>query len=86
MKPFQPPVPVDPNSDWSQGVDVDLHAALAVSRASAFALAAISPAVAASLRSALNAEIAAMENARDPLSLAAAAAVREVLDEVSVLD
>lgn len=82
MKPFQPPVPVDPNCDWSQCVDVDLHAALAVSRATAFALAAVSPEIAANLRSALAVEIAAMENARDPLSLAAADAVREVMDEV----
>jgi len=83
MKPFQPPIPGNPDSNWALGVDVDLYAALAISRASALALAAISPRAAQALRGALDAEIAAMEDARDPLSLAAADAVREVLDEVA---
>ena len=82
MKPFEVPPPIDPQSSWALGVDVDLHAALAVSRATALALAAISPQVAAALSQALTAEIAVMENAHDPLAFAAADAVREVLDEV----
>jgi hypothetical protein len=82
MKPFEVPPPIDPQSSWALGVDVDLNAALAVSRATALALATLSPAAAQALRQALGAEIAAMENTRDPLSFAAAEAVREVLEEV----
>jgi hypothetical protein len=85
MKPFEVPPPVDPQSSWALGVDVDLHAALAVSRATALALAAISPQVANALRQALSAEIRVMENASDPLAFAAADAVREVLDEVGAV-
>ncbi len=82
MKPFEVPPPIDPQSSWALGVEVDLNAALAVSRATAMAFAAISPAVAQALSRALSAEIAAMENTREPLSFATAAAVREVLEEV----
>lgn len=82
MKPFEVPPPVDPQSTWALGVEIDLNAALAVSRATALAVAAISPVAAKAMREALSAEIAVMENTHDPLSFATAEAVREVLDEV----
>jgi hypothetical protein len=67
-----------PSTTWAIGVDVDLQVAIALARASAKALMKISP---ADMRAALQAEVDMLEQASDPLSLAAANLVRQALTE-----
>lgn len=71
------------DSNWKVGVDVDLQTALALARASTRALLELSPLSHREITAALEAEIAKLELQRDPLSLAAANAVRQYLPEAA---
>jgi hypothetical protein len=73
----------DRDSSWSVGVDVDLHTALALARASTQALLQLSPLAHREINDALVIEIAELERRGDPLSLAAANAVRQYLPEAA---
>lgn len=73
----------DPDTNWTIGVDVDLHTALALARASTQALLQLSPLAHREISEALAAEIGELERRGDPLSLAAANAVRQYLPEAA---
>ena len=73
----------DPDTNWTIGVDVDLHTALALARASTQALLQLSPLAHREISEALAVEIGELERRGDPLSLAAANAVRQYLPEAA---
>jgi hypothetical protein len=73
----------DRDSNRNVGVDVDLHTALALARASTTALLQLSPLAHREINDALGLEIAELERRGDPLSLAAANAVRQYLPEAA---
>lgn len=72
-----------PNSTWQIGVDVDLATALALSRAATRALLELSPLAHREITAALEHEIDILERQSDPLSVAAANAVRQYLPEAA---
>ena len=73
----------DPDSTWTVGVEVDLATALALARASTRALLELSPLAHREIRSALAHEIDILETQRDPLSVAAAQALKQYLPEAA---
>lgn len=79
-------VPETPRLDDSArltGVEVDLATALALSRAATRALLELSPLAHREITTALEQEIQALERQNDPLSLAAASAVRQYMPEAA---
>lgn len=79
-------VPETPRLDDSArltSVEVDLATALALSRAATRALLELSPLAHREITAALEQEIQALERQDDPLSLAAASAVRQYLPEAA---
>lgn len=76
---------LDPTTDanWKLGVDVDLQTTLALARASTRALLELSPLSHREITAALEQEIAILEQQRDPLSLAAANAVKQYLPKAA---
>lgn len=77
------PPPADPPSTWAIGIEVDLQTALALSRAATRALLELSPLAHREITSALQHEIDLLELQSDPLSLAAANAVKQYLPEAA---
>jgi hypothetical protein len=75
--------PDDANSAWLVGIEVDLVTALALARASTKALLELSPLSHRAITTALHAEIRALEQQSDPLSLAAANIVKQYLPEAA---
>ena len=73
----------DPDSTWTVGVEVDLATALALARASTKALLELSPLAHREISSALANEIDILETQRDPLSVAAAQALKQYLPEAA---
>ncbi len=73
----------DRDSIWNVGVDVDLRTALALARASTQALLNLSPLAHREINDALVGEIQELERRGDPLSLAAANAMRQYLPEAA---
>lgn len=73
----------DPDSTWTVGVEVDLATALALARASTKALLELSPLAHREISSALAHEIDILETQRDPLSAAAAQALKQYLPEAA---
>jgi hypothetical protein len=71
------------DSAWQLGVDVDLQTALALARASTKALLELSPLSHREITAALADEIARLEAESDPLSLAAANAVKQHLPKAA---
>ncbi len=84
-QPARSPAPDghEPDSNWSIGVEVDLQTALALARASTQALLQLSPLAHREIATALSEEISRLEGQADPLSLAAANAVRQYLPEAA---
>ena len=68
---------------WTSAIDVDLQTALAISRASAEALMALSPEGARALREKLEEEIAKLELDASPESEASARSIRQILDKAA---
>lgn len=68
----------DPTCDtnWNIAVEVELHTALALARASTQALLQLSPLAHREITTALSAEVTQLERQGDPLSVAAAKALR----------
>ena len=75
--------PDDPASTWVIGIEVDLATALALARASTKALLELSPLAHREITAALQQEIQILEQQQDPLSLAAANAVKQYLPEAA---
>lgn len=75
--------PDDPASTWVIGIEVDLATALALARASTKALLELSPLAHREITAALQQEIQILEQQKDPLSLAAANAVKQYLPEAA---
>lgn len=73
----------DPDSTWIVGVEIDLTTALALARASTKALLELSPLAHREISSALAHEIDTLESQRDPLSAAAAEALKQYLPEAA---
>lgn len=73
----------DPASTRVIGVEVDRATALALARASTKALLELSPLAHREITTALEHEIQILEQQRDPLSLAAANAVKQYLPEAA---
>ncbi|WP_310539557.1 hypothetical protein [Phenylobacterium sp.] len=73
----------DPASTWIVGVEVDLATALALARASTRALLELSPLAHREISSALVHEIGVLETQPDPLSAAAAQALKQYLPEAA---
>lgn len=73
----------DPTSAWLVGVEVDLATAMALARASTRALLELSPLSHREITAALQQEIEDLERQSDPLSLAAANAVKKHLPEAA---
>lgn len=71
------------DSAWKVGVDVDLQTALALARASTRALLELSPLAHREIAAALAAEIEILERQNDPLSCAAANAVKQYLPQAA---
>ena len=78
-----PTSPDAPSPTWQIGVEVDLATALALSRAATKALLELSPLAHREITAALEHEIDVLERQSDPLSLAAANAVRQYLPEAA---
>ena len=72
-----------PTATWHIGVDVDLATSLALARAATRALLELSPLAHREMVAALEHEIEVLERQSDPLSLAAANAVRQYLPEAA---
>ncbi len=70
-------------SAWKVGLEVDLATALALARASTRALLELSPLSYREITTALEQEISILEQQSDPLSLAAANAVKQYLPEAA---
>lgn len=77
------PRPDDPPTSWGIAVEVDLATALALARASTKALLELSPLSHREITAALEQEIQILEQQSDPLSLAAANAVKQYLPEAA---
>lgn len=73
----------DPASTRVIGIEVDRATALALARASTKALLELSPLAHREITTALEHEIQILEQQRDPLSLAAANAVKQYLPEAA---
>ena len=73
----------DPDSTWIVGVEVDLATALALARASTKAMLELSPLAHREMSAALAHEIDILETHRDPLSVAAAQALKQYLPEAA---
>lgn len=73
----------DSEAAWKVGVDVDLQTALALARASTRALLELSPLAHREITAALALEIEILEQHSDPLSLAAANAVKQYLPQAA---
>ncbi|CAN5559001.1 hypothetical protein BH10PSE5_BH10PSE5_18400 [soil metagenome] len=73
----------DPESTWVAGVEIDLATALALARASTKAMLELSPLAHREISAALAHEIDVLEIQRDPLSLAAAQALKQYLPEAA---
>ena len=73
----------DPESTWVVGIEVDLATALALARASTKALFELSPLAHREISSALAHEIDVLETRHDPLSAAAAQALKQYLPEAA---
>ena len=71
------------DTPWGIGVEVDLHTAIALSRASAVVLQKLSPESRALINDALEREAALLEINADPLSRAAAQSVLQVAKEAA---
>jgi len=78
---LEPPAHDHAKPAWQIGVDVDLATALALSRAATRALLELSPLAHREITAALQHEIELLERQSDPLSLAAANAVRQYLPQ-----
>ena len=82
--PARPGLPKDdPDSTWMVGVEVDLATALALARASTKAMLELSPLAHREISAALAHEISILETQRDPLSAAAAQALKQYLPEAA---
>jgi hypothetical protein len=68
---------------WTSAVDVDLQTALAISRASAEALMALSPEGARALREKLEVEVAKLELEATPEAEASARSIRQILHKAA---
>lgn len=68
---------------WTSAVDVDLQTALAISRASAEALMALSEEAAGKLREKLEVEVAKLQMDASPESEASCRAIRQLLDKAA---
>lgn len=73
----------DPASTWVVGLEIDLQTALALSRAATKALLELSPLSHRAITEALQQEIDVLEMQSDPLSVAAANAVKQYLPEAA---
>lgn len=75
----------DPASDsnWTVAIEVELHTAMALARASTQALLQLSPLAHREITAALSEEVSKLERQGDPLSLAAANAIRPYLAEAA---
>ncbi len=75
----------DPVSDtnWTVAVEVELHTAMALARASTQALLQLSPLAHREITAALSEEVGKLERQGDPLSVAAANAIRPYLAEAA---
>jgi hypothetical protein len=73
----------EPTTPWEIGVEVEVQVALAVSRASVRALMSLSPHADSVMRDALAKEVDALRLRSDPLSLAAASNLLEILSEAA---
>ncbi len=71
------------DSPWGIGVEVDLHTALALGRASAVALQKLSNESRAAINEALEREAALLEINADPMSRAAAQSLIQVIREAA---
>ena len=80
---FVPETPRPDDPARLVGIEVDLATALALSRAATRALLELSPLAHREITAALEQEIQALERQNDPLSLAAASAVRQYLPEAA---
>ena len=72
-----------PDTNWSVAVEVELHAAMALARASTQALLQLSPLAHREITAALSEEVVKLERQGDPLSVAAANAIRPYLAEAA---
>lgn len=68
---------------WTSAVDVDLQTALAISRASAEALMALSAQAAETMREKLEVEVAKLQMDASPESEASVRAIRQLLDKAA---
>lgn len=73
----------DPDSTWMTAVEVDLATALALARASTKAMLELSPLAHREISAALAHEVDVLETQRDPLSIAAAQALKQYLPEAA---
>ena len=75
----------DPACDdnWTVAVEIELHTAMALARASTQALLQLSPLAHREITAALSEELGKLERQGDPLSLAAANAIRPYLAEAA---
>lgn len=71
------------DTPWGIGVEVDLHTALALGRASALVLQQLSPETRARINEALEREAALLEINADPMSRAAAQSLLQVIKEAA---
>ena len=71
------------DTPWGIGVEVDLHTALALGRASALVLQKMTPETRALINEALEREAALLEINADPLSRAAAQSLLQVIKEAA---
>jgi hypothetical protein len=67
----------DPEAAWRAAVEIDLQAAIALGRASASAMLALSPLAHREMREALNHEVSSLARWGDPIAEAAAEIVRQ---------
>ena len=79
--PVRAPSPAD--TPWGIGVEVDLHTAMALARASAVALQQLSAEAKAAVNSAIEREAALLEIQADPLSRAASQSLLQIIREAA---
>jgi hypothetical protein len=70
-------------TNWSVAVEIELHAAMALARASTQALLQLSPLAHREITAALSEEVVKLERQGDPLSVAAANTIRPYLAEAA---
>jgi hypothetical protein len=75
--------PSPASTPWGIGVEVDLHTALALARASAVTLQNLSPESRRKINEAIEREAALLEIQADPLSRAAAQSLLQVIREAA---